>query len=251
MFHEAENNKGCYLFLPPYAEGLLSAFSARVSGNMSLSCGDTAGALNNRGNFLKRLGVDQSGLVCAKQAHGSSVSYICDTKRGRGAFSYDSALPDIDALITDRKNLPLSIFTADCLPVFLYDPKAPAIGLVHAGWRGSRENIAVKSVRMMQDRFDSKAEDLYAAFGPAIRGCCYEVGREFAGFFSPGYLAETAGHYYLDLARMNKEQLLGCGVKDKNIFDCGICTACRNEEFFSYRKEGSESGRMISVIMLK
>ncbi|MFH1269805.1 MAG: peptidoglycan editing factor PgeF [Candidatus Omnitrophota bacterium] len=244
-------HKYCYLSENPPGLNLLCAFSTRISGNTSLLYGDTDNALDNRKNFLKGLGIDYRDLVCAKQVHGSLSRYIQDGDMGRGALSYDSAIPDADALITDKKNVPLSIFTADCLSVFLYDPKVPGIGLLHAGWRSSREEVAAKAIQLMRGKFNTKAENLYALLGPAIRDCCYEVGKEFIDFFTPEYLIERNGSYYLDLAGMNKKQLLAQGVKDENIFDSKICTACRNEEFFSYRKEGGNCGRIMSVMMLK
>ena len=230
---------------------LLCAFSTRILGNMSLFYGDTGNALENRKNFLVSLGIDYQNLVCTKQVHGSAAGYIQEIDRGKGALSYDSAIADTDALITDKKNLPLSIFTADCLSVLLYDSKTPSIGLVHAGWRSSKENVTVKAVQLMQEKFNTKVEDLYAGFGPAIRDCCYEVEGEFTDFFAPEYLIKRDGLYYLDLIGINKKQLLVQGLKDKNIFDSKICTACRSEEFFSYRKEGIGCGRMMSIMMLR
>ncbi len=230
---------------------LVCAFSSRISGNMSLFYANAHDALANRKDFLKRLNIDYRNLVCAKQVHGSVARYICEADMGKGAISYEDSVPDTDALLTDNKNLPLSIFTADCLSIFLYDVKNHAVALIHAGWRSSREHIAGKTIKLMQGTFNSRARDLYAAFGPAIRDCCYEVGEEFTESFTAGYLVKRNGHYYLDLAGMNKRQLLDSGVKDKNIFDPKICTFCRSEKFFSYRKEGAGCGRMISVMMLK
>ncbi len=243
--------KQYYLFENFPDLNLLCAFSTRISGNMSLSYGDTANALENRKNFLKGLGIDYRDLVCAKQVHGSLARYIQEIDKGQGALSYDNAISDTDALITNKKNLPLSIFTADCLSVFLYDPKTHSIGLVHAGWRSSKDNIAVKAVKLMQEEFNTKAQDLYAGFGPAIKDCCYEVGGKLADFFAPEYLIKRGGRYYLDLTGVNKKQLLMQGVKGKNIFDSGICTFCRNGEFFSFRKEEGSCGRMMSVMMLR
>lgn len=196
---------------------------------MSLCYGNAKGALENRKTFLKDLGIDYRDLVCAKQVHGSCVRYAKEEDKGKGALVYDTAIADTDALITDEKNLPLAIFTADCLPVFLYDPITPAIGLAHAGWRGTKENITAKTIKLMQQEFNTQIENIQLGFGPAIRDCCYE----------------------LDLTGLNKKQALDLGVKEANISDCGICTSCRNTELFSYRKEKDTSGRMMSVIMLR
>jgi len=229
---------------------LVSAFSTRSFQNMSLFYGDTKDSLNNRDNFLKVLGINYQNLVCAEQIHSNYVRYVKEEDSGSGALSYHSSMPDTDAFITDRRNLPLALFTADCLSVFLYDPLTPAIGLVHAGWRGTKENIIAKTVQLMQERFNTKPSSLYVGFGPAIRNCCYEVGADFKDFFSSGRI-ERNSHCYLDLVGINRKQALDSGVHKNNIFDAGICTSCRNVEFFSYRKEGASCGRIISVIMLK
>ena len=228
---------------------VVSAFSKRSFGNMSLAYGDTQDSLENRKNFLGSLGIDYKDLVCAKQVHKSAVRYVRETDRGKGALTYDTAIPDTDALITNRSNIPLAIFTADCLSIFLYDTQNNSIGLIDAGWRGIQENIVAKTLQLMKGEFNTKAKDLYAGFGPVIRECCYEVDKGFSNFFSQG-LIQRNNRYYLDLIKISKIQLQDMGVKDVNIFDCGICTFCQNEEFFSYRKDGKTCGRIMSVIML-
>jgi len=226
------------------------AFSRRAFGNMSLSYGDTNGAVNNRRNFLNSLGIDYKDLVCAKQAHGNNVMYAKDEHKGRGALAYETSIPDTDGFITDFKNLPLAIFTADCLSVFLYDPARPAIGLVHSGWRGLRENIVLNAVELMRSNFNTKPSELFAGFGPCIKGCCYEVSAEFKDYF-PGELVERRGRLFLDLGEANKKRLTALGVKDENIFSSCPCTFCDNENLFSFRREGKACARTLSVIMLK
>jgi len=233
-----------------FGSGVISAVSSRQDGNMSLNYGDTTNSLENRKNFLNSLGIDYRGLVCAQQAHGNTVRYIKKEDKGSGALSYDTAIADTDAFVTDNKDVPLAIFTADCLSVFLYDPLRPAIGVVHAGWRSSREEIALETVKFMQDKFNSNPEKLLVGLGPAMRKCCYEV-TEDSGEFFPYGLEEINGVLHLDLIAVNKKQLLSCGVKETNITDCGKCTFCGNKELFSFRKEKDNCGRMMSVVMLK
>jgi len=232
------------------APRLSSAFSCRTYGNMSLSYGNTKGALDNRKNFLTSLDIDYRDLVCAQQQHGNNVRYVNMENKGRGALDYAAAIPDTDGFITDFKGLPLAIFTADCLSIFLYDPHRPAIGLLHAGWRSSKENIALCAVELMRSKFQTKASELRVGFGPRIGGCCYAVSAEFKNYFSTG-LTEKAGRLYLDLAAVNKKQLAGTGVREENIFDSNYCTCCANADFFSFRKEGRASARMLSVAMLR
>ncbi|MDD2752650.1 MAG: laccase domain-containing protein, partial [Candidatus Omnitrophica bacterium] len=117
-------------------KGLICTFS-KGRKNMSLDYGDTRDALSNRQTFLNSLNVDYTALVCAKQVHGTKVSYVTEIDRGKGALSGKEALTDTDALITDKKNLPLGIFTADCLSVFVFDPLHSSIANIHAGWRST------------------------------------------------------------------------------------------------------------------
>jgi YfiH family protein len=230
--------------------GLIAIFSSRFSKNMSLFYGDTGNCLINRKNFLSPLGINYQDLVCARQIHRSNVRRVGVRDRGKGALSYETSIDDTDALITDVKNLPLAVFTADCLSIFLYEPEAAAIGLVHAGWRSIKENITAKTVKSLEENLNAKIKNLYVGFGPAIRGCCYEVGKEFKDIF-PSEVLERDNRLYLDLIAINKKQLLDLGIRENNIFDCEICTSCRNWEFFSYRKEGISCGRMVSVVMLR
>jgi YfiH family protein len=144
----------------------------------------------------------------------------------------------------------LAILTADCLPIFFFDPKTPAIGLAHAGWRSTQEDIVSKTLKLMKDTFNSQIEDVCIGFGPAIRKCCYEVQEEFNGPF-PAHIIKKGSRYYLDLAGANRKQVFDFGVRPQNFFDPEICTSCRNEDFFSYRREGESCGRMMSVIMLR
>lgn len=239
-----------YQFFGSAGENLISAFSSRHYSNLSLYYGDTLNSLDNRKNFLGALGLSYLDLVCAKQVHSSRISCVKEEDRGRGSLSYDTSVPETDAFITDKKNLPLAIFTADCLSVLIYDYKTPAIGLVHAGWRSTKENITLKAIRLMQEKFNSHPDALYVGLGPSIRSCCYEVGEDLKQLFTCG-VTRKDGRYYLDLTDINKKQVLDSGVKEDNIVDSGICTSCRNEEFFSYRKEGKSCGRLMSVAMLK
>ncbi|MDI6758275.1 MAG: peptidoglycan editing factor PgeF [Candidatus Omnitrophota bacterium] len=229
---------------------LICAFSLRHFRNMSLRYGDTEESLNNRQVFLLSLGINYKNLVCAKQVHGNKVRFVTENQIGSGALNYETALDDTDALITDRRGLPLAIFTADCLPIFLYDPKTPAIGIVHAGWRSSKENIIAETIQLMQEKFLTKISSLTLAFGPAIRDCCYEVGIEFSEYFSFG-LSKRNSNYYFDLAEVNKREAVNLGVREENIFDLKFCTSCLRHDFFSYRREGLSTARMLSVIMLR
>ncbi len=204
--------------------------------------------MNNRRDFLSSLGIDYRDLVCARQVHGDSIRYVTEEDRGSGANSYGGSIADTEGFITDKMNIPIAVFTVDCLSAFIYDSTTPAIGLVHCGWRSSKERIASRTVRLMQAKFNTKPQDLYIGFGSSIRGCCYEVSSGFKSYFSGG-LTEKNGRFYLDLTDLNKKEFLALGLKEENIFPPQACTFCNNDEFFSYRKEGLVCGRGMSVMM--
>ena len=231
-------------------KGLTAAFSARLDGNMSLSYGDTRDSLENRKAFLDKLGIDYRFLVCAKQVHGKNIEYITEEKKGSGALDYGSSISDTDGFISDKKNIPIAILTADCLSIFIYDPVRPAVAILHAGWRGTEKNIAAEGVRVMRERFGSSPDELLVGFGPSIRSCCFEVDKDFKSNFPFG-LVNRGGRIFMDIALINREQLKAGGVKEENIFDPGLCTFSENKDFFSFRKEAESAGRMISVIMLR
>ena len=174
-----------------------------------------------------------------KQIHGDDILVASHSSKG---------CPDADAYITNQINLPIAIRTADCVPVFMYDPIQHAIGLVHAGWQGTHKQIAAKTLQQMQDKFGSKCYDLKVALGPSIRACCYQVGEEFKEYF-PDDVKERDGHLYADVVNTNRRQLVKAGVEEANIIDSGVCTCC-SPNYFSFRRDAQQSGRMISLMML-
>src|SRR5215472_7041640 len=187
-----------------------------------------------------------------------------------------------DGLITREPGLLLGVLTADCLPVILFDPRLRAVGVFHAGWRGTVKRIVEKGVGEMRCRFGSRTQDLFAAIGPGIRSCCCQVGPEvreaFESQFSYGHelfretkehneihekypllflTARAPGHselpkkMFVDLAEANRRQLVNAGVPAKNISDLGLCTACHLDLFFSHRAEKGVTGRMLAVVGTK
>lgn len=204
----------------------------------------------NRKEFLNKLGINYRNLVCVKQPHKSKIVVVGKNHKGKGALSRKNAIAGADGLITNKRKIPLAVFTADCLSVFLFCLKTKTIGLVHAGWRGSKEEIIKKAIFLMKKRFGSRARDIIAALGPAIRSCCYEVSEEFRKHFDKG-LIKINNRLFLDLIGINKNQLMASGIKRRNIIDSKICTSCQNTKFFSYRKEKNKAGRMMSVAMIK
>lgn len=197
----------------------------------------------------KALGLDPKRVVCPSQVHGKNIFVATRPHRGAGAFERAKLLGHTDAVMTAEPGLSLAILTADCLPIFLFDPERRAIALVHAGWRGIEQRLAALAVVRMKEVYGSGAKSLLAAFGPAIRPCCYEVGRDFKKYFS-SFLAEKNGALFFDMAGAAASQLEEAGLSRARIYDSRLCTSCANQEFFSFRKEGERAGRSMSVLEL-
>lgn len=260
---------------------LVHGFSTRAGGvselggkkvlNLGFAEWDTSeNVLANRRRFLSALGADGLKLVALKQIH-SDVVQLFDVP--------PSDLCHGDASTTNRPGLLLAVQTADCVPILLVDPKKPAVAAVHAGWRGTLQRIITKAIGKMQMQFGTKPADLWAAIGPSIGGCCYEVGTEVASAFrsqfpnasdwfdelrtgdEPNPLQwlnmKPPGHQpppknvLLDLRKANHAQLLEAEVPAQNISVSDLCTACRRDLLFSYRKEGATTGRLMAVIGIR
>ena len=191
-------------------------------------------------------------FVTAQQTHSDHVKVI-DTKEMLGWENQEDAVADCDALVTDQEGVMLTILTADCVPVLLFDPVRRVAAAVHAGWKGTEAGIVKKTVEVMKKRFASEAADILAGIAPAIGKCCYEVGEDVASHFLdyPDALERENKKYRLDLPAINQKQLLESGVREENIEMSGLCTACEVEDFFSYRKEKGCSGRFMSMIGIK
>jgi len=260
---------------------IIHAFSTRPGGvspmenekvlNLGFTDWDTReNVQENRRRFQSAAGAPDLSLIALRQIH-SDVIHV-----------FDDAPPDPcrgDASITDRPGLLLAIQTADCVPILLVDPKKRAIAAIHAGWRGSLARIAAKTIGKMQMHFGTQPSNLLAAIGPSVGPCCYEVGTEVATQFlsqfpdAPDYFDEfrtgdepnpvqwlnmmPPGHQpppkgvLLDLRKANRSQLLAVGLRLQNINTIDLCTACRPDLLFSYRKDGPASGRLMAVIALR
>ncbi len=190
----------------------------------------------------EKLGMDCPTVVNVRQVHGNRI-VVADEDGETGGIL------EADGIITKFSKIAIAVRTADCYPIFLYDSKKKIIALVHAGWRGSEKGIVKEAVKTLKAEFKSNVADIRVALGPGIRSCCYQVSEGFLLTF-PMETATKNKQCYLDLAAVNKNQLLDIGLKQENIFDCGVCTCC-NENYFSYRREGEKAGRMISAMMLK
>ena len=271
---------------------LVHGFSTRIGGfsrvyrkgdlNLGFTEDDSRSAVErNRAAFLRELGaVAKTGraqpsrgswpLITLRQIHSDLVHSI---------NSIPAEPLHGDGMITSTPGLLLAIQTADCLPVILVDPRHHAVGVFHAGWRGTVQRIVEKGVGEMHRRFGSRGRDLKAAIGAGIQGCCYQVGEEVRTRFESQFAyagklfrevkesdpvrekypllfltARAPGHgelppkIYLDLVEANRQQMLAAGLLKKNIETSTLCTNCHPELLFSYRAEKGKTGRMMSVV---
>lgn len=258
--------------------GGFSRFYGKNALNLGFTKDDSkAAVVRNRAAFLNRLAaaVETGGrsglwpLVTLRQVHSDIIRFVDSPTQ--------SPLVG-DGLVTATPGLFLAIQTADCLPVILVDPKHRAVGVFHAGWRGTVKRIVEKGVGEMRRHFGSRARDLKAVIGPGVHGCCYAVGPEVREQFESQFAyadklfreveesdpvrekypmlfltARAPGHselpkkIFLDLLEANHQQLLAVGVPAKSIEASPLCTNCRTDLLFSYRAEKGKTGRMMGV----
>lgn len=222
--------------------------------SLALHTGEEVEQIVANRNRLSRLLNSEGPLhyIVADQTHSDHIKVITQ-KETKGWEDLSDAIEDCDALITDLKGVVLSILTADCVPILLYDGQKEVVAAVHAGWKGTKAEITSKTVQKMIDIYGCDPKNILAGIAPSIGRCCYEVGEEVAEHFfdTPKGFTQKGEKYMLDLPFINKQQLLASGLKEENIEMSHICTACEVERFFSYRKEQGCSGRFMSMIGLK
>jgi YfiH family protein len=242
--------------------GLTHAFTTRPGGvscppydslNLSAKSGDDESFVEKNRQILSEALSIEADLFFLNQVHGDSIIVAEDA--GSVQDKYDA-----DAVITGKPETPLVILTADCLSILLFAADNKSIGAVHAGWRGTALNIAGQTVNRMADRFNIKAKNIYAAMGPTIGPCCYEVDsvvyeqfRQNSSLWDKGSLEidrDGERRWMLDLAAINRLQLEEAGIDPEHISRTPYCTSCHKNLFYSYRRDGRSSGRQGSIIML-
>lgn len=217
---------------------------------------DSARVQENRILLSRALGMDLNRVAYADQVHGDRVLKL-------GAANHPSegdSLGEGDGIITNEKGIPIMLLVADCLPIFFYDSTHQAVGLAHAGWRGTVSHIAAKTLLAMGETYGTRPEEVRAVLGPCIGVCCYEVGedvlREFGEVFpwaQEVFKPSSANHWKLDLAESNARQLLEIGLKEENLIRSGLCTIRNNSLFYSHRAEAFDAhatGRFGAFMML-
>lgn len=205
-----------------------------------------------RRELAESLALGETRFVFPRQTHSDHIAIV------EPGFD-EIEISDTDALITKVRGLCICVQTADCVPVLLFDPQQRVVAAIHAGWRGTVRQLVSKTVQRMQERFQTQPENLLAGIGPSISGPNYEVSTEVilqfqAEFREPGNLfrdSGKAGHAYLDLWEANRSLLLECGVPDRQIEVMGFCSFAGEADFYSARRDGAATGRMVSGIMLR
>lgn len=235
---------------------LIHGFSTRLGGvsdhaqgtlNLGLSVGDQpAKVQHNRDLWLETLGAPGWPTVYMQQVHGQNVSVATEA----------GSLPHTDAVLTNRPKLVLNVLVADCLPILLCDPVARAVGVIHAGWRGTVAGIVTKAVMAMTHELGTHPENLEACIGPGVGGCCYLVDEpviaEVRAMLIDWPLAVKAssipGQHFLDLAELNRQLLRQVGVLPEHIHHSGLCTMEDSKHFYSHRRDHGNTGRLIGSI---
>ena len=236
--------------------------------NLATHIGDSLqDVLENRSIVANHLGVTSDRITCGNQVHGLKAVRITEELIGAGALSPDTAIPDCDAVYTDIPNVPLFLFTADCVPVGIYDPVHHVVATVHAGWRGAIGHLPVITIEAMQRDFGTRFEDCYVYLGPSIGPKSFEVNQELADTFTDEWkkITDTTSDElvryivregalqatpHVDLWRFIEEDLLQRGVPKGQICISGT-DSMTDENCFSYRREHGKTGRMALFGMLE
>lgn len=208
----------------------------------------------NRSLLTRAFGISQERLVTVRQNHGSDLLVIDAPNDDLSHFAGVEA----DGIITNQTGIMIGVTVADCVPILLYDPIRKVVAAVHAGWKGTAAAIVARAVQGMQSVFGSAQAGIKAAIGPCINPCCYQVDQPVKdGFKGQPELwqavsePDTTDTWRLDLALANRMQLEDAGLFPANIQTVGNCVCCQKDFFFSYRRDGGETGRQIGFIMLK
>lgn len=212
--------------------------------------------IQNRARLSRAADCKSEDWICGNQVHSAHSVSVTAADRGRGALSASDAFEDCDALILTEPGLQGMIFTADCLPLILYDKKQKIGALIHAGWRGAASGIVPAVLDKMITVRGSGAEDILALAGPAIDACCYQVDLpvyetmteafpETGAAFTP----DGKNNWRLSLEQAVFQQLYSLGLDKKQCEGSGLCSCCKTE-LSSWRREGAEAGRMTTCLCL-
>lgn len=242
-FKYKNNIKYCYIESFDKTNVVNSVFTTRV--------GDKDDVLETVGEIL---GISREGMAVSKQIHGTNIAIVDDIEEYN---NFREKVEGIDGIITNKTDVALVTFYADCVPLFFFDINKNVIGLAHAGWKGSLKGIGAKMVSKMKLYFNSVPKDILVGIGPSIGKCCYEVGEDLFKLFNNKFEEQTKylfykkeDKYFLDLWMCNKNLLLKEGIPENNITVSYLCTSCNVDTFYSYRRENGTNKRMAAALRL-
>ena len=227
---------------------IVHAFSTRRSerNDFALGAGSASNPLvqMNRIRFVAAAGAVGWPVLKLKQVHSGIVRVMVDTSAAGEAVEGDAAISSLTGVV-------LSVQTADCVPILLADSHARAIAVVHAGWRGTAAHIVETTVAELRQHYQVDPQDVVAAIGPHIGVCCYEIGEEVVEAIGDNSAIERRPEWpkpHLNLGEVNRRQLSSAGIPEAQIEISSLCTRCREDLFFSYRRDGARTGHMLSII---
>ncbi len=226
--------------------------------NLGRFSGDTQENIQeNFSRFCQTIGISKNQLHLPYQTHEYKALTIDENFISQSMDIQQEYLHAVDAVVTNLPNQCIGVSTADCVPILMFDPVQKVVAAAHAGWRGTCSRIGLHTVQTMQKNFGTNPQDVVVAIGASISPDVYEVGDELIGFFqkenfdTDKIFFKKGEKYHLDLWTANKIVLMEAGVKAENIEISGLCTFTQQEKFFSARRLGIKSGRIVSGVMLK
>lgn len=234
--------------------------SARGNFNLGLYCGDDNTQVErNLQQLCDALSIARHNLFYPRQVHGAKVLDINESFMALSHDEQTSRLDGVDALVTHLPHVAIAVTTADCVPVVLYDPVRQVVAAIHAGWRGTVQEIVRHTLLYMQQHYGTQVADIQAGIAPCIGVEAYEVGQEVVDALQQaGYDLDAiamrnpaTAQYHIDLATACADLLLRCGVLLHHIEVCGICTHRHSDTFYSVRALGSDTGRFLTGVMLR
>lgn len=258
-----ENNIDGVLYMTSPDIDTPHAFTTRIGGvsegiykslNLGQNLGDKRENVQTNYDCLcNAIGITNDDLVFSRQVHEANIRVVRGADRGSLKCA---ALPCADGLITNEPNVALTVFTADCVPILLYDPVNRVIGAVHSGWRGTAANIAGIAIKKMESEFGCEGANIIAAIGPCISKCCFETDNDVVDSMK-NCLGDIASQcydagdtkFFVDLKKANQLLLINAGVK--SIAISNECTYCSGDTYWSHRRLGTNRGSQAAVITMQ
>ncbi|WP_129689201.1 peptidoglycan editing factor PgeF [Gottfriedia acidiceleris] len=229
-----------------------------TSFNLGLHVNDSKDTVvENRELLASKLEFSKAKWICSEQVHGNNVVKVTKKDCGKGVTDYETSIETTDGFYTNEENILLTSCYADCVPLYFLEPTSKFIGLAHAGWKGTVQNIGGRLIEKWIKEENLKLKNIQVAIGPSIGDCCYEVDdfvmnklNEAFEHKIPNNILTTLhnGKFKLNLKEANKQLLIKSGISEENIIMTNYCTSCNPNIFFSHRRDGGKTGRMMSYI---